>query len=1302
MKSPDEMVKTVDEPDPVGPPPPPTRLADRSRDFRATCQDKLWPITCLFGALASTATVTSAFGELIRDNRFEQFSNPARRIAKTFTLWDGSRGLGRVREDFWPGTTAPLAILRGLGLSPVLAQKLWLALVLVVLGIGTVAVLRLFRPSIGLAHVVAGLAAMFGAYSATFLVPSNLAFQAALAPWFIVALWRGVTGTRPWRWAAVFALLVFVAGNADIPGLMYAMLPLVPVTAYLLVVERSVRVRDLAAWLARAGLLCLLISAAALAKTVAAATSLDQRLAETESPRISSTTSSWSESFRGLGNWLSYFQQSNVAEKPQGEPYLVNPVVVLATFVPAIVGLAVIWRSQWRPRILFIWMAVCALVVMVEAYPLTSPSPVGSLILDLVTNVTNLRAFRNTYKAGVGLTVGVAVLFGVGAAAAAQWVGPARVAARRAVLVAVLLILLAGAVPFWTGGLFDGNRAMTQVPDYWNQAFSYLDAQPADERVLVLPSSSRTHYRWGWVGDDIFDAMLTKDHAVATGIPLSTPLPANLIEAVSAYTSDPTYQVGTLAPILRRLGINEVVLRNDLDWQEMGRPRPALYAGLRADPGFRLVAAFGNPGENTTSAKDKTADATFERTIPPVEIYQLSDALPGLRAAAPEPSMLVSGDGAAWPTLAATGSLAGTAPIQYSGSLGASAITAALVGGSPLLVTDTNRRRLRVLVGHDPDYSYLLSEAQDLDRPTQSLFPDPATQSRAWFPDATSISLSGNPRGITGSAPWNQPTKAFDGDPATQWVMRHDQVPEGRTFRIQLRSPHTVDRIKVDLATGLTPDSSVRLLKLKFSDGPDVLMNLSAPTSELDFGARETSFIDIQILGVSPAAPEVGFADITFPGLDLREFVEAPTDVSDQAQRDESLRAAVTGAPMSFLFARDDTAPLGQTTFSRAQADLAQVAEVAMLRRFTSVGRRTFSMRGALHLNDRVTDAYLATVMGPLARGVASARVGGLSDWGGLAADGDPATAWTGPATAGTSITVQVPSRPVTSVIVETIADAATARVKTVQVEVGDQVVTADLNTEGCTNPSTTCTPSVTVTLPKRTTSGQVKVSVTALDPGGNPERGTYKISEIQVNGTPNTRLDLTSPLPDECQSVGLTIDGADAPVRLTGTVGDLLAFDRLAWTACSPITLGAGPHQLVTADTPSVDRVQMATVDAAPRAADPAATSEVTVVSRSPTSVHLRVSGPGPATLWMGESFDERWVASVDGGPSQEAVAIDTQNGWEVARAGTRDVVLRFRPARLFENSLLVTGATVALCLWLALRPSRRARARGSRRGET
>ena len=328
-------------------PPHPPSLGDQ---LRIAAHERLWPITLLFATLASLATVTSALGQLVRDNRFEQFANPARRVAKTLSIWDGSRGLGRVREDFWPGTTGPLAVLRGLGLSTVLSQKLWHALVLVILGAGTVAVLRLLRPRIGIEHVLTGLAVMFGAYSVSFLVPSNLSFQVALAPWMVVALWRGVTEDRPWRWAAVFALVVFLAGNTDVPGLIYSMIPLLPVSIYLVVVERKVRVRDLVGWLVRAGLLCLLISAASLAKTSISAANFDQRLAETESPRVSSVTSSWSESFRGLGNWLSYFRQSGAMQKPQGEPYFTNPLVILATFVPPIVAAMVLWRSRWRAR----------------------------------------------------------------------------------------------------------------------------------------------------------------------------------------------------------------------------------------------------------------------------------------------------------------------------------------------------------------------------------------------------------------------------------------------------------------------------------------------------------------------------------------------------------------------------------------------------------------------------------------------------------------------------------------------------------------------------------------------------------------------------------------------------------------------------------------------------------------------------------------------------------------------------------------------------------------------------------------
>ena len=991
--------------------------------LRSTARRKLWPISLFFLGLASLSTVSSSFGDLIRDNRFEQFVNPPRRIAKTLTLWDGSRGLGRVREDFWPGTTGPLALLRGLGFSSVMAQKIWLALVLVLLGVGTVAVVRLFRPRIGPEHLIAGLAAMFGVFSATFLVPSNLAFQAALAPWFVVALWRGVRETRPWRWAAVFALLVFLGGNADLPGLIFSMVPLLPAVIYLVVVERSVRIRDIVAWLARAALLCVLISAAAAAKTLAAATTLDQRLVETESPAISSVTSSWSESFRGLGNWLSYFQQSNTMVKPQGAPYFLNPVVILATFVPGIVALAVVWRSRWRPRILMIWMAIVALTVMVGAYPLTRSSPVGSAILDAVTNVSAFQAFRNLYKAGAGLVLGISVLFGVGAALAVKRATAFRPAAGRVSAAGVVFVLLAGAVPFWTGGLFDGDRSLSTVPTYWVQTFSYLDAKPVDGRVLILPSSSRTNYRWGSVSDDIFDAMLTRDHVVATGVPLSTPLAANLIEAITATASDPSYQPGSLATILRRLGVTEVVLRNDLDWQDMGRPRPALYEGLRFDPTLRLAASFGDPGQNTTAPEDTSPDAVAERELPPVEVYEIADPRPELRADSARPPTVVSGDGMAWPSLATAGLLTGTSPVQYSGSLDDSGLTAAFATGAPLVVTDTNRRRLRVVVGHDPDYSYLLSAGQDLDRPTQSLFPDPATQSRAWYPDATSITLSGNPRSFDGSEPWNQPSNAFDGDPETQWVMRRAQVPQGRTFRIELRNRRAVDRIKVDLADRLSPASSVRQLRLKFSEGPDVILDLTGSTTEVDFGGRVTSFIDVEILAVAPGAVSVGFADIVFPGLDLRQFVEVPTDVAEAAARDESLRSALAVAPVSYLFARDDTAEPRETTVTQTQADEAQQAEVALRRRFRTVDSRSFGIRGVLHLNDRATEDQLIALLGSVAPAV--------------------------------------------------------------------------------------------------------------------------------VDGEANALQSPETSLPDSCQSIGLELDGTDVPVRLSGTVGALLASEPVSWTAC-------------------------------------------------------------------------------------------------------------------------------------------------------
>ncbi|MEY2475675.1 MAG: Alpha-(1-_3)-arabinofuranosyltransferase, partial [Actinomycetota bacterium] len=132
-----------------------------TRRLGAAFAHRLWPVCMLFGGLALVAVLTNHPGSYIADNRFEQFWSPGARLLREAFIWDGSRDLGRVREDFWPGSTAFLGVLRGLGASAALAQHLWHAALLTMGGVGMVAVLRLFRPRIDVVHVLAGLFFMF-------------------------------------------------------------------------------------------------------------------------------------------------------------------------------------------------------------------------------------------------------------------------------------------------------------------------------------------------------------------------------------------------------------------------------------------------------------------------------------------------------------------------------------------------------------------------------------------------------------------------------------------------------------------------------------------------------------------------------------------------------------------------------------------------------------------------------------------------------------------------------------------------------------------------------------------------------------------------------------------------------------------------------------------------------------------------------------------------------------------------------------------------------------------------------------
>lgn len=1254
--------------------------------LRRAYHDRLWPAGLVLAALAAAATLTSAPGRYVGDNRYELFANPARRAAKGLALWDGSRGLGRVRDDLWPGEVLGVGVLRGLGLSTITAEHLFHALVLTICGVGTVALIRLFRPRIGVEHLLAGVLAMFGPFSAAFLIPSGLYLQVALAPWLVVCAYRGIHDDRRWRWAAAFALVVFLPGNHDLPGLVYSALSLVVLVVYVVVIDRSARVRDVVGWAVRAGALTVWVSTAMMVKTYFAAAALGQRLNDTESAESAALASSWSESFRGLGNWLSYFPQEDGLLKPQGTAYLGSTWIILATFGPPIAAVATVAWMRWRPRLLFGMMALVSLVVMVGAYPLDDQAPIGGFVLRLLRDVPNLAAFRNTYKGAAGLVIGVAVLAAVGTVH-----GLRRLRVRRPRLavaggVLTTAVVLVVAIPFWTGRIYDERQTSPEVPRYWSEAMAFLDGQADGSRVLVLPQGTRLGYRWGWVGDDIFDALLTRDHAVATAVPLSSPLGASMLEAVSQSAADPYYVTGSLAPLAQRLGIDAVVLRNDVHWLDLEQPRPAQYQGLRNDPDWVRVATFGEPGENTTVDTDITAASQYERTLPPVEVYALRGGATQLRFSNASSASLISGDGFAWTSMAALGLLDDGRPGLPSGALTDEQVVDELTAGAPVVVTDTNRRRLRVIIGYEPDYSHTLAEGEDLDRVPQDLFDTPGSQSVAWFPDAIRITASGNPRTINGSTPWSRPAMAFDGNPLTAWQIRQLEGAEGRRLRVELREAESLSTMRI-APTRAAGASAVQRARVLFSDGTSEDVDLSAGIATVTFEPREVTWFEIELTEVDPDAAVAGLIDVTVPGLDLREFIQAPEDLFRRGDADPTVAELLSDAPTSYLFRRSQVA---------GQPD----EESTIRRRFRTAGTRDVIVRGAYKARATTTDAELARLLGGDVTASSLRRIDtDLSGWAGYTIDGDRSTGWQGPPVQGNAITVRTPQRPLSSVRIVSRAVPGYTPIEEVTVRVGEQAVVVPLELEpGCTlgSDDASCAYVGTAQL-DATLTDQVLVVLSSV---GGPDAalgGKVRIDEIELDGQPNAPIaGLDEPF-ERCVDLDVNIETSpgqvvELPVRLDGTPAQVLAGVSVPFEGCGPLVLQQGWHRLSLAENAPIDAIEVVTTNPAP-STEAVAGTDLQPTEADPGAYLVEPDVQGTGIVILNQAYDARWRAFAAGDPLGRSLPYDGLNGWRVDGEGPVEVQLRYPPQRTFRLAVGWTAIGVGVCLWLALRRGRPAR---------
>lgn len=893
-------------------------------------------LTAVYVGLATLAVTTSAPGRYVGENRVDQYFAPGRRLVRTLWLWDPTRGMGRTREDLWPVELGPLALLRSVGLGPVAAQRAWHGILLVVAAAGATVVLLHLRAAVrdeeeegttgGLvAPLIAGLVYGFGPYAITFLTPANLFVAYAFAPWVVLCALRGGASTRPWRSAAAAALLVGALGNADYPGVVMAMVT-VPLAVTWAAVTAGAGWRRAVAWLVRWGALTVAVSAAALWKTLAAAAVFRQRVSTTETPEIVGVASSWSETWRGLGFWLSYFR-SDVLARPQTSGYFTDPGLVLVTFVPAFLALLALALPEVKVRALLGLNVVVAGIVMVGVHPVRDAVPLGRIVLEVLEASSATAGFRTTYKAGAGLLLGVAVLAGLATEAVAE---RARRRGQGRILVAVGAV---GAVamtglPAWTGDLYDATRTSGEVPQYWYDAASAIDAQPGTGRLLVLPASTRTVYDWGWVGDDILDSLISRPHAVDTAVPLSGPEAADVLAAVSQATVDARHRPGAVAAVLRRLGIDQVLIRNDVDAEATRTVDPAAMERLRRDPGLVRLATFGGDvaGEGTASSGDS---ALAEGRL---ELYRVVDpGATGPRLAVSDDQLVVSGSGDALLGLGADGDLGTAGPVRFSGAMTTADAAAALADGR-LVLSDTNRRRVTVVSALVRNESWTLAEDQDLDRPAGAIFDTPGSQSVAWFRDATAITSDGAARGGRGAQPWTRPAAAFDANPATWWQTIETSDQEGITLRVDLREATTIGRVRVDPLDA--PRSARRLtaVDVRFSDGTRQRLDLTDGATEVDVDAGSSTWVEITIAGVSDGADRpVGIREVELEGLDLREWIALPDDLARAAERDDTLADALGEVPFSALMTRDQPeAPFPVEPILRRRVRLPHDADVTV------------------------------------------------------------------------------------------------------------------------------------------------------------------------------------------------------------------------------------------------------------------------------------------------------------------------------------------------------------------------------------
>lgn len=1266
------------------------RTAGIGRDAAAPPAARRWMWAVLVAGLV-LLPLLSLPGRYVGDTRDALWFAPGSYLTHSLHVWQSSPFLGSEQRD---GLLVPMAaivaLLRGAGLSIWVTERLWHGLLLFVAAAGVVLLVDALRDRRDVvAPAVAGLVYALSPYALVYGLGTTGAFLPyVLLPWLLLATVRGV-GSRSLAAPVMFALVTFLMGGGNGAPQVYAFVPVAGYVLWVTFVERSVSARD-AGWFV-AWALVFFVGLNAYWIVAFTSSNVGNALAFSETPKVISATSSFSEAIRGLGFWVYYGGDQFGAWAPTAHRYIASPLFILEGFAVPVVALLSAWLVRWRFRLLFVFLLAVSVVVMVGAFPIAHPSPFGRVLLWAYGHVPGVGGLRTTYKGAGTVLLSLGVLAGVGVERAWQRArtAPRAPVLRPLVVAAAVAALVVPSLPLVTGALYGPARSAGALPAYWEQALGWLRRNEHGTRAFFAPAMTAGTYRWGTLHEGVPEAFPWLSAAHPVRVPFGQHYGSNLLSAIEdPYRRDVTPV--DEAAMLRLIGADRVVVQNDVDWQRGHTARPAAMQVLKRDETLRPGVAFGVAGEDVVARSGvgaSDAQARTERSLPPLQTLTVARPLPFVRAQAGNP-VVVSGDGFGLAAMARAGMLDADAPLRYSGAETPTTLAALASAHPSFVVTDSNRRRVWSFAGVQNNQSYTLAADQTLGEPSAvayGLFGGRLdTQTVAVDQGVRSITASGYGSAFT-SAPQYRPENAFDGDPNTWWLVGGFGNPVGAWVQVAFDAARRVSQATIqDL--GFPAGRTVQRVRLEFSDGTSVVSGVHSGRNVVRFPARSTRFLRIRILNVSQSAlaNAVGFADVSVPGVSVREVLRVPDDLSTAAVASPAVARLVASSPLAYVFQRERTdAPLGRDE------------ETTMDRLFSAPDTRSFAVSGTIRLNRSATDPQIdAVVSGPSdVQATSTGRLlGGFAVRASAAIDGDPSTAWVPPGSLGESLRITFPERTLTRFSIQTqrVLGRTFINQLTVAFSNGRHAV-ARVGADGVAH----------VKVPPTKTTFVV-LTVTDTIPAPNGTSPPIGISEVSI---PGVRL----PRPDPSRALGcratdsLSIDGIPLDVRVGGTVGDLLAGRAAPFTECGhgAVTLGSGQHELLAEGALEPDALTLRSgADGSPAESTPgsAVAAPRTTVTQTATG-GFRVAvhdSTAPFYLTIGQNYSPSWRASIRGKGLGVPVLLDGYSaGWRVARTGSFVIDVRYAPQRTFEIALGLSALTLLAAVAIAWRERRRCRTR-------